>query len=79
MGKKIRSTLVWKPLTDLHINRMFFNSVQNFQPWLDTFNNPHGSELGLLSALYQIGSLVSIPLVCVYIDLGSDRDTKALE
>lgn len=42
---------------------MFFNSVQNFEPWKKFFNDPHGSELGLLTALYQIGSLASIPIV----------------
>jgi hypothetical protein len=40
-----------------------FNAVQNFQSWKDFFNNPEGQMLGLLGALYQIGSLVSIPLV----------------
>lgn len=42
---------------------MFFNSVQNFEPWLKFFDNPEGSMLGLLGALYQIGSLCSIPIV----------------
>lgn len=42
---------------------MFFNSVQNFESWKDFFGDPQGSMLGLLGALYQIGSLVSIPLV----------------
>jgi hypothetical protein len=42
---------------------MFFNSVQNFETWKAFFGNPEGSDLGLLGALYQIGSLVSIPIV----------------
>jgi hypothetical protein len=42
---------------------MFFNSVQNFETWKAKFENPQGSQLGLLGALYQIGSLVSIPFV----------------
>ena len=42
---------------------MFFNSVQNFESWKTFFEDPHGGTLGLLSALYQIGSLVSIPMV----------------
>lgn len=42
---------------------MFFNAVQNFDEWKDYFGNPEGSLLGLLGALYQIGSLVSIPIV----------------
>ncbi len=44
-------------------NSMFFNSVQNFEFWGNYFGHPEGSMLGLLGALYQIGSLVSIPIV----------------
>ncbi len=44
-------------------NSMFFNSVQNFDTWKLYFDDPQGSMLGLLGALYQIGSLVSIPIV----------------
>ncbi|KAL2256757.1 hypothetical protein VTK26DRAFT_1159 [Humicola hyalothermophila] len=47
---------------------MFFGSVQNFEQWKSYFNDPRGSQLGLLSALYQIGSLVSIPLVPLIAD-----------
>ncbi|KAK0655706.1 general substrate transporter [Cercophora newfieldiana] len=47
---------------------MFFNSVQNFETWKAKFNNPQGSELGLLGALYQIGSLVSMPIVPLFTD-----------
>ena len=39
---------------------MFFNSVQNFESWKSFFGYPEGHILGLLGALYQIGSLVSI-------------------
>jgi hypothetical protein len=42
---------------------MFFNSVQNFESWLEYFGRPEGSMLGLLGALYQIGSLISMPIV----------------
>ncbi|KAH9998884.1 general substrate transporter [Xylariaceae sp. FL0662B] len=42
---------------------MFFNAVQVFETWKAYFNDPQGSLLGLVGALYQIGSLVSIPLV----------------
>ncbi|KAK4157839.1 general substrate transporter [Chaetomidium leptoderma] len=47
---------------------MFFNSVQNFETWKSFFSDengvePEGSELGLLGALYQIGSLCSMPFV----------------
>lgn len=44
-------------------NSMFFNSVQNFEQWKDYFGRPEGSLLGLVGALYQIGSLASIPVV----------------
>ncbi|KAL1895862.1 hypothetical protein Sste5346_004959 [Sporothrix stenoceras] len=47
---------------------MFFNSVQNFDSWKNYFGNPEGSMLGLLGALYQIGSLFSIPLVPLFTD-----------
>lgn len=47
---------------------MFFNSVQNFDSWKDYFGDPHGSMLGLLGALYQIGSLCSIPIVPIIAD-----------
>lgn len=47
-------------------DRSFFNAVQNFESWQTYFNHPDGSFLGLLVALYTIGSLVSIPLVSVY-------------
>lgn len=42
---------------------MFFNSVQNFPEWKEYFGDPQGSKLGLLGALYQIGSIGSIPFV----------------
>jgi hypothetical protein len=42
---------------------MFFNSVQNFDSWKLYFGDPKGSMLGLLGALYQIGSLISMPIV----------------
>lgn len=47
---------------------MFFNSVQNFETWKAYFGNPQGGQLGLLGALYQIGSLVSIPFVPILTD-----------
>ena len=47
---------------------MFFNSVQNFDSWKTYFGHPEGSMLGLLGALYQIGSLVSIPFVPMMAD-----------
>jgi len=47
---------------------MFFNSVQSFETWKDYFGDPQGGDLGLLAALYQIGSLVSIPIVPLIAD-----------
>ncbi|KAI1824501.1 general substrate transporter [Xylaria intraflava] len=46
----------------------FLNSVQVFPQWESYFNNPQGSQLGLLVALYQIGSVVSIPLAPIFCD-----------
>ncbi|KAL2270194.1 hypothetical protein VTJ83DRAFT_2378 [Remersonia thermophila] len=47
---------------------MLFGSLQNMEQWKSYFNDPSGSELGLLGALYQIGSLGSIPLVPIIAD-----------
>ncbi|KAF4928562.1 Lactose permease [Colletotrichum viniferum] len=47
---------------------MFFNSVQNFDSWQEFFSHPKGGELGLLAALYQIGSLASMPAVPIIAD-----------
>lgn len=47
---------------------MFFNSVQNFEQWKNHFDDPQGSMLGLLGALYQIGSLSSIFVVPWFTD-----------
>lgn len=47
---------------------MFFNSVQNFDSWKSRFGDPKGSMLGLLGALYQIGSVSSIAIVPFFTD-----------
>lgn len=47
---------------------MFFNSVQNFDPWNDRFGHPTGGKLGILGASYQIASVVAIPLVPIITD-----------
>ncbi|KAJ8125436.1 hypothetical protein O1611_g8202 [Lasiodiplodia mahajangana] len=46
----------------------FLNAVQVFPQWQNYFGHPEGSELGLLVALYQIGSVVSIPLAPIFCD-----------
>ncbi|KAL8404255.1 hypothetical protein RB594_009206 [Gaeumannomyces avenae] len=47
---------------------MLFNSIQNFDTWKSFFGNPEGQQLGLLGALYQIGSLASIFFVPMITD-----------
>ncbi|KAK4197863.1 general substrate transporter [Triangularia verruculosa] len=47
---------------------MLFNAVQNMEQWDSYFGRPRGSILGLVGALYQIGSLVSIPVVPLLAD-----------
>jgi MFS family permease len=47
---------------------MFFNNYQNFRSWRDTFDNPTSGDLGLIGALYQIGAVVSIPMVPIIAD-----------
>jgi hypothetical protein len=37
--------------------------LQNLDQWQTYFNTPIGSKLGLMNAIYQIGSLASFPLV----------------
>ncbi|KAI1333152.1 general substrate transporter [Xylariaceae sp. FL0255] len=46
----------------------FLNAVQVFPQWQNYFGHPTGSSLGLLAALYQIGSVASIPLAPIIAD-----------
>lgn len=39
------------------------NTSQNLDQWQLYFHHPGGSTLGLMNAIYQIGSLCSFPLV----------------
>lgn len=43
--------------------RMMLNTSQNLDAWQTYFNTPSGSKLGLMNAIYQIGSLASFPFV----------------
>jgi sugar porter (SP) family MFS transporter len=42
---------------------MLLNTCQNLQTFTDYFGDPKGSRLGLMNAIYQIGSLVCFPIV----------------
>ncbi|KAM0185530.1 hypothetical protein ACHAPQ_010695 [Fusarium lateritium] len=57
---------------------MYMGVVQNFDSWNDFFDKPEGSRLGLLVALYQIGSVASIPLVPMIADRWGRRASIAL-
>ncbi|KAF4970533.1 hypothetical protein FSARC_2442 [Fusarium sarcochroum] len=57
---------------------MYMGVVQNFESWNDFFDTPTGSRLGLLVALYQIGSVCSIPLVPLIADRWGRRPSIAL-
>ncbi|GKU15939.1 unnamed protein product [Fusarium langsethiae] len=57
---------------------MYMGVVQNFDSWNDFFNKPTGSRLGLLVALYQIGSVCSVPLVPIIADRWGRRPSIAL-
>lgn len=46
-------------------HRMMLNTSQNLDSWQTFFNTPSGSKLGLMNAIYQIGSLASFPFVYV--------------
>jgi sugar porter (SP) family MFS transporter len=39
------------------------NNIRILPQWTDYFNDPQGSRLGLLTALYSIGSIASLPVV----------------
>jgi MFS family permease len=38
------------------------NNLRILDTWKNFFKNPQGSELGLLTALYSIGSIASLPV-----------------
>jgi MFS family permease len=57
---------------------MYMNNVQNFDSWRNFFDDPKGDRLGLLIALYQIGSVASIPLVPLITDRWGRRPSIAL-
>ncbi|KAJ9608791.1 hypothetical protein H2200_006562 [Cladophialophora chaetospira] len=39
------------------------NNIRILPQWTDYFNDPKGSNLGILTALYSIGSIASLPIV----------------
>ncbi|KAK4145981.1 general substrate transporter [Dichotomopilus funicola] len=39
------------------------NSLQAVQSWVDYFDNPTSSRLGLLNAMYSLGALMAIPFI----------------
>lgn len=45
------------------VDRMMLNTAQAVNLWQVYFDTPTGSRLGLMNAIYQIGSLISFPLV----------------
>lgn len=42
---------------------MMFNTSQNMDAWQAYFRTPTGPKLGLMNAIYQLGGLISFPLV----------------
>ena len=38
------------------------NGLQSLPYWQDYFGHPEGSKLGILNAIYQIGSIASFPV-----------------
>jgi hypothetical protein len=45
------------------LRRMMLNTSQNLDAWQVYFGHPSGDKLGLMNAIYQIGSLASFPFV----------------
>jgi MFS family permease len=44
------------------------NSLQSVTYWKDYFGNPEGAPLGLLNAIYPVGSMVAMPIFPVIAD-----------
>jgi hypothetical protein len=44
-----------------HDHSSMLNSSQVMDSWQDYFDHPTGSRLGILNAIYQIGSIASFP------------------
>ena len=42
--------------------RSMLNNLRILDTWLEFFGDPQGSNLGLLTALYSIGSIASLPV-----------------
>ena len=38
------------------------NGLQSVYAWEHYFNNPNGASLGLLNAIYPVGSMVAMPI-----------------
>ncbi|KAM0268715.1 hypothetical protein ACHAQH_009913 [Verticillium albo-atrum] len=57
---------------------MYMGQVQNFASWNNFFDSPTGDRLGLLVALYQIGSVASIPMVPIIADRWGRRPSIAI-
>ena len=43
------------------------NTSQAMDDWQDYFGHPTGSKLGILNAIYQIGSIASFPFAYVFL------------
>jgi hypothetical protein len=65
VGSEIQHLKVPVLINTVFQNRMMLNTSQNLDQWQKYFDNPDGSKLGLMNAIYQIGSLASFPLVSV--------------
>jgi MFS family permease len=44
------------------------NSLQSVTYWKDYFGNPQGAPLGLLNAIYAVGSMVAMPIFPIIAD-----------
>ena len=44
------------------------NSLQSVTYWKDYFGNPNGAPLGLLNAIYPVGSMCAMPIFPVIAD-----------
>lgn len=45
-----------------NVLRSMLNNIRILKTWTNYFNDPQGGSLGLLTALYSIGSIASLPI-----------------
>lgn len=55
-------------LTFIFFPGSMMNGLQTLPQWRTSFDNPHGSILGLVNAVYPLGKVVALPIVAFICD-----------